>query len=70
MATAPLEILGPWLIRFLTLAQMELFTLTGLVEQLGISRKTAYLGLVRYADGFKALGPRHSGAVASSGAYR
>jgi hypothetical protein len=49
------------LISFVTLAQTERFTLTELCEQFGISRKTAYKHLERYAlGGFKALGPRSS----------
>ncbi len=37
------------LIRFVKLAQTERFTLTELCEQFGISRKTAYKHLERYA---------------------
>jgi transposase len=49
------------LIRFIALAQTERFTLTELCEQFGISRKTAYKHLERYAlGGFKALEPRSS----------
>jgi transposase len=44
------------LTRFVALAQTERFTLTELCEQFGISRKTAYKHLERYAlGGFKAL---------------
>ena len=49
------------LTRFIALAQTERFTLTELCEQFGISRKTAYKHLERYAlGGFKALEPRSS----------
>jgi transposase len=49
------------LTRFVALAQTERFTLTELCEQFGISRKTAYKHLERYAlGGFKALSPRSS----------
>src|SRR5690606_34355349 len=49
------------LIRFVTLAQTGRFTLSDLCEQFGISRKTAYKHLERYAQGgFKALTPRSS----------
>ena len=45
--------------RFVTLVQTDRFTLTDLCEQFGISRKTAYKHLARYAaGGLKALGPR------------
>ncbi|MBC8008859.1 MAG: helix-turn-helix domain-containing protein [Burkholderiales bacterium] len=46
------------LIKFVTLAQTERFTLTELCEQFRISRKTAYKHLERYAAGsIEALGP-------------
>jgi transposase len=49
------------LTRFIALAQTERFTLTELCEQFGISRKTAYKHLERYATGgFKALATRTS----------
>jgi putative transposase len=49
------------LTRFVALAQTERFTLTELCEQFGISRKTAYKHLERYAaGGFKALATRTS----------
>lgn len=45
--------------RFVTLAQTDRFTLTDLCEQFGISRKTGYKHLARYAaGGLQALGPR------------
>jgi transposase len=45
--------------RFVSLAQTDRFTLTELCEQFGISRKTAYKHLERYAaGGLKALAPR------------
>jgi len=48
-------------IRFCVLAQSGRFTLTELCEQFGISRKTAYKHLERYAQGgAKALGPHSS----------
>lgn len=54
------------LIRFVTLAQTERFTLTELCEQFCISRKTAYKHLERYAaGGFKALAPRSSRPIQS-----
>lgn len=47
------------IIRFVTLAQTDRFTVTDLCEQFGISRKTAYKHLERYAaGGFQALQPR------------
>lgn len=47
------------IIRFVTLAQTDRFTITDLCEQFGISRETAYKHLERYAlGGFKALQPR------------
>jgi len=47
------------IIRFVSLAQTDRFTLTDLCEQFGISRKTAYKHLERYASGgLKALEPR------------
>lgn len=47
------------IIRFVTLAQTDRFTITDLCEQFGISRKTAYKHLERYAaGGLKALQPR------------
>ena len=39
------------IIRFVTLAQTDRFTITDLCEQFGISRKTAYKHLKRYAAG-------------------
>jgi transposase len=45
--------------RFVMLAQSDRFTLTELCEQFGISRKTAYKYLARYAaDGMKGLQAR------------
>jgi transposase InsO family protein len=56
------------LTRFVALAQTERFTLTELCEQFGISRKTAYKHLERYAlGGFKALAPRSSRPLHSPG---
>lgn len=47
------------IIRFVILAQTDRFTITELCEQFGISRKTAYKHLERYAaGGLKALQPR------------
>ncbi|MGH8428740.1 MAG: integrase core domain-containing protein [Gammaproteobacteria bacterium] len=47
------------IIRFVTLAQTDRFTITDLCEQFGISRKTAYKHLERYAaGGWQALQPR------------
>lgn len=47
------------IIRFVTLAKSGRFTLTDLCEQFGISRKTGYKHLDRYAaGGLKALQPR------------
>lgn len=47
------------IIRFVSLAQTDRFTITDLCEQFGISRKTAYKHLERYAEGgLKALQPR------------
>jgi transposase len=47
------------IIRFVTLAKSGRFTVTDLCEQFGISRKTAYKHLERYAEGgLKALEPR------------
>ena len=47
------------IIRFVSLAQTDRFTLTDLCEQFGISRKTAYKHLERYAvAGFQGLQPR------------
>lgn len=47
------------IIRFVSLAQTDRFTLTDLCEQFSISRKTGYKHLARYAaGGLKALGPR------------
>jgi putative transposase len=47
------------IIRFVTLVQTDRFTITDLCEQFGISRKTAYKHLERYAaGGVKALQPR------------
>jgi transposase len=45
--------------RFVLLAQTDRFTITDLCEQFGISRKTAYKHLGRYAlEGLKGLRPR------------
>jgi len=42
------------IIRFVMLARSDHFTLTDLCEQFGVSRKTAYKHLARYAtDGLK-----------------
>jgi transposase InsO family protein len=47
------------IIRFVSLAQTDRFTLTELCEQFNISRKTAYKHLERYATGgLQALAPR------------
>src|ERR1700720_1893990 len=47
------------LIRFVNLAQSDRYTVTELCEQFGISRKTGYKHLERYAaDGLKGLAPR------------
>jgi hypothetical protein len=47
------------IIRFVTLAQTDRLTLSDLCEQFGISRRTAYKHLERYAAGRpKALQPR------------
>lgn len=47
------------IIRFVSLAQTDRFTITDLCEQFSISRKTAYKHLQRYAEGgLKALAPR------------
>lgn len=47
------------IIRFVTLAQTDRFTMTDLCEQFGISRKTGYKHLERYAaGGLKALAAR------------
>jgi len=47
------------IIRFVMLARSDRFTLTDLCEQFGISRKTAYKHLARYAaDGLKGLHAR------------
>ena len=47
------------IIRFVTLAQTSHITVTELSEQFGISRKTGYKHLERYAAGsLKALQPR------------
>jgi transposase InsO family protein len=47
------------IIRFVMLANSGRFTVTGLCEQFGISRKTGYKHLERYAEGgLKALQPR------------
>lgn len=47
------------IIRFVSLAQTDRFTITDLCEQFGISRKTAHKHLQRYAaGGWKALQPR------------
>ena len=44
------------IIRFVMLARSDRFTLTELCEQFGVSRKTAYKHLARYAaDGLKGL---------------
>lgn len=51
------------IIRFVSLAQTDRFTITDLCEQFGISRKTAYKHLERYATGgVKALQPRSHSA--------
>jgi transposase InsO family protein len=53
--TTPME----EIIRFVSLAQTDRFTLTDLCEQFNISRKTAYKHLERYAEGgLRALAPR------------
>lgn len=53
--TTPME----EIIRFVSLAQTDRFTITELCEQFNISRKTAYKHLERYAaGGLKALAPR------------
>jgi len=39
------------IIRFVSLAQTDRFTITDLCEQFAISRKTAYKHLERYAEG-------------------
>ena len=45
--------------RFVSLAQTDRFTITDLCGQFGISRKTAYKHLERYAlEGLKGLRPR------------
>jgi transposase len=47
------------IIRFVLLARSGRFTITDLCEQFGISRKTGYKHLERYADaGLKGLQPR------------
>lgn len=47
------------IIRFVSLAQTDRFTITELCEQFNVSRKTAYKHLARYAaGGLKALAPR------------
>jgi predicted ArsR family transcriptional regulator len=47
------------IIRFVSLAQTDRFTITDLCEQFAISRKTAHKHLERYAaGGLKALQPR------------
>lgn len=47
------------LIRFVTLAQTDCFTVTDLCEQFGISRQTGYKHLARYAaEGLSGLRPR------------
>ncbi|MGH8630117.1 MAG: helix-turn-helix domain-containing protein, partial [Burkholderiales bacterium] len=47
------------IIRFVSLAQTDRFTITDLCEQFGISRKTGYKHLERYAlEGLKGLRPR------------
>ena len=47
------------IIRFVMLAQSDRFTVTDLCEQFGISRKTGYKHLERYAaTGLKGLQPR------------
>ena len=49
------------IIRFVSLAQMGRFTVTELCEQFGISRKTGYKHLGRYAsDGLKGLQARYA----------
>jgi transposase InsO family protein len=53
--TTPME----EIIRFVSLAQTDRFTITDLCEQFHISRKTAYKHLERYAEGgWAALAPR------------
>lgn len=53
--TTPME----EIIRFVSLAQTDRFTIADLREQFSISRKTAYKHLERYADGgWAALAPR------------
>ena len=48
--------------RFIMLAQSARFTITELCEQFGISRKTGYKHLERYAlSGLKGLQPRSKG---------
>lgn len=56
------------IIRFVMLAQTDRFTVTDLCEQFGISRKTGYKHLERYAAvGLKGLQPRSlSGASRNS----
>lgn len=57
----PWNIITPMeeIIRFVTLANSGRFTVTELCEQFGISRKTGYKHLERYADGgLRALQPR------------
>jgi hypothetical protein len=47
------------IIRFVSLAQTDRFTITDLCEQFGISRKTGHKHLERYAEGgLKTLEPR------------
>ena len=47
------------IVRFVTLAQSDRYTVTELCEQFGISRKTGYKHLERYAaSGLKGLRPR------------
>ncbi len=53
--TTPME----EIIRFVSLAQSDRFTITELCLQFSISRKTAYKHLERYAEGgLRALAPR------------
>jgi response regulator of citrate/malate metabolism len=48
--TTPME----EIIRFVSLAQTDRFTIADLCEQFSISRKTAYKHLERYAEGARA----------------
>jgi transposase len=56
------------IIRFVSLAQTGRFTVTELCEQFGISRKTGYKHLGRYAsDGLKGLQERRLDLPRKSG---